>query len=314
MRPGLKKPLHLATTTFLLGTVLLLSPASAGPPPATDISQVIMYGVDDNTSELVRYNFATDEYVRIGVVTDQDGYRVEDLECLAHVPSGPHKGFYAVANFLRAAPVRLVKIDPLTARAYMYPDPVVDWALADKVEGLVAFPDPDTGEWQLWGTTERAGSSSEYLLDIDMDLGVETRKVALTKNVEGLARDSTGQLFGVSKSPVKLFKIDVAPDFSSANLYDARPITGGTKTEALEFAFGDAQPDLTISLPGVDPSWTTNGMLFGFDDDNDALWVINPNNADQVQFPSAFDLIDCEGLVFTTARTDPVFGAIAGFD
>ena len=308
------KSLPLATATFLLGTVLLPSPASAEPPPATDITHVIMYGVDDNTSELVRYNFGTDEYVRVGVVRDQNGNMVQDLECLAHVAGGPHKGFYAVANFERAAPCRLVKINPLNAQAYMYPNPVVDWALADKVEGLVSFQDPGTGQWKLWATTERAGSSSEYLLDIDMDLGVESRKVALTKNVEGLARDSTGQLFAVTKSPVKLWKIDVAPDFSSANMYDGRRLSGGLRAEALEFAFGDAQPPLTTSLPGVDSSWTTNGMLVGFDDDRDMLMIINPNNADAVQYPSAFDLIDCEGLIFTTAQTDPVLGAIAGFD
>ena len=39
----------------------------------TAIEEVVMYGIDADTYELLRYVFATDAYTRIGVVVDENG-------------------------------------------------------------------------------------------------------------------------------------------------------------------------------------------------------------------------------------------------
>ncbi len=299
--------------TVLGATLLLSTDMAAGPQLATEIDHLILYGIDTDTFELLRYNFVTDQYVRIGIVVDQNNIVVEDVESLAFIPSGPNKGLYGVTNFYRDFPCKLIKINPLNADAFIYPMPVVDVAVAQKVIGLVTFEDAG-GVWQLWGTTESTGPGGEYIIDIDMTVGTESRRVPVGEKFQGLAMDSTGQVFGVKSSGL-LFKLNVAPDFSSVTEQGTpTQISGTTKMEALEFAFGDEQPAITAALPGLNPSWWNKGMLFGFDDAADAFMIINPNNGDSYVYDCAFQTIDCEGLVFTTVKTDPVYGAVAAFD
>ena len=101
----------------------------------TAIEEVVMYGIDADTYELLRYTFANDEYVRIGVVTDQNGNVVLDMESLAFIPNGPDKGIYGTANWYESKPTRLVKINPLDATGYVYPNQI---GFA-KGEGLAAM-------------------------------------------------------------------------------------------------------------------------------------------------------------------------------
>ncbi|MHC4493983.1 MAG: hypothetical protein ACYTDU_20500, partial [Planctomycetota bacterium] len=79
---------------------------------------------------------------------------------------------------------------------------------------------------------------------------------------------------------------------------------GADKCESLGIAFGDFDP--SISVPGVPPAWTQNGLLVGFDDDLDALMIIDPNSADVIRYTCSFASIDVEGIVFMTKATDPV--------
>ncbi len=76
-----------ATTLIYAAAVMQL----LGPRPAfvrtayaeattTAIEEVVMYGIDADTYELLRYTFDTDEYVSIGVVTDENGNVVVDVE------------------------------------------------------------------------------------------------------------------------------------------------------------------------------------------------------------------------------------------
>ncbi len=83
---------------------------------------------------------------------------------------------------------------------------------------------------------------------------------------------------------------------------------GWTKTEALEFAFGDTDP--VVEVPGVpDPAWTASGTLFSFDDNSDSLLVVNPNDGQAFEYLSSFTAIDCEGIEFMSVNNDP-FGKI----
>ncbi len=51
-----------------------------------------------------------------------------------------------------------------------------------------------------------------------------------------------------------------------------------------------------IDIPGVDSSWTQDGVLFSFSDASDALLVVNPGTGQAVEYVSSFKTIDCEGL------------------
>ena len=110
------------------GAIVALTPrptalhAAGGgdPPQLTVIDEVIMYGIDADTYELLRYNFDTDEFIRIGVVTDQNGNVVTDVEGLAMIPHGPHKGLYGTANFY---------------------DPTVTMRILDQLPGVLAAAD-----------------------------------------------------------------------------------------------------------------------------------------------------------------------------
>ena len=82
---------------------------------------LVVYAIDGDAYELVRYNFDTDIYVRVGVVTDQNGNVVTDIEGLAMIPHGPFKGLYGTATFYGILPPRLVKINALDATALLYP-------------------------------------------------------------------------------------------------------------------------------------------------------------------------------------------------
>ncbi|MHC4966954.1 MAG: hypothetical protein ACYTGE_18885, partial [Planctomycetota bacterium] len=146
----------------------VLNAAGEGDPPElTDINMIIMYGIDADTYELLRYNFSTDEYVRIGVVTDQHGNVVTDVESLAMIPHGPDKGLYGTANYYEARPSKLVRINALDATAWVYP---LDIGF-DKVEGLVVVQDQVTYEWSLPAAHRKPDTG---LITIDSTTGVGT--------------------------------------------------------------------------------------------------------------------------------------------
>jgi hypothetical protein len=279
-----------------------LNAAGEGDPPQlTDIDMVVMYGIDADTHELLRYNFETDEYISIGVVTDQNEDAVTDIEGLAMVPHGPNKGLYGTANFYETRPTKLVRINALDASAWVFEDDIG----LEKVEGLVAVQDPDTYEWSLLGAHKEPNRG---LVRIDPATGVGTSVMSTSVRYHGLAQAPDGTLYGSSRNPAELWTIDL--DSGEENRVGA--IGSYTKCEALEHAFGDTEPRIKVPLEGhevVPDSWTQDGILFGFDDDADALLIINRANGATVEWVCSFRTIDCEGLVFTTQHRDP-FGPI----
>jgi hypothetical protein len=299
MRNGRAIPLGVGLATLAVGTVLL-GAGEGDPPQLTPIEEVVMYGIDADTFELLRYNFSTDEYVRIGVVKDEKDGVVRDVEGLALIPHGPHKGLYGSANFFLEEPSRLVKINGIDARASVCPAEI-GW---DKVEGLVAAQDPDTHEWSLLGV---AADPDPSLITIDPATGEGTLVTETDNRYQGLAMEGE-RLFGTSRDPAWLYEIDL--DSGEETLIG--DLGGYRKVEALEYAFGDEESRIKIPLEGhvvVPDSWTMAGVLFGFADDEDALLIMNAETAQSRRWECSFQTIDCEGLAFTTKTRDP-FGPI----
>jgi hypothetical protein len=106
-------------------------PDVAADSPVTAIDDLVAYGADQATNELVRYSFATDSMVRVGTIREAGGSVVTGIEALAHLPAGQHKAFYGATNTGDNA--RLVRIDPLTADALL-----LDTGLAE-ISGMAAI-------------------------------------------------------------------------------------------------------------------------------------------------------------------------------
>ena len=127
-----------------LETTLVDAAGRGQPPHLTPIDEVVMYGIDADTNELLRYTFDTNEYIRIGVVQDEDGREIDDVEGLAYIPQGPHKGFYG-APTKGSRQERLFRINPLDATARRCP---LDIGFGD-ILGMIAVLDAATGNWLL---------------------------------------------------------------------------------------------------------------------------------------------------------------------
>ena len=301
---------------------LLTATAHAAPKPDTTVNELFMYGIDADTFELLRYEMATDTFASVGVVVDQNNNTVKDVEAMAYVPAGPYLGFYGMTNYNDKKPTKMVKINPLDATAWEYPDPVGFW----KVSGLIAYQDPGTGEWSLIGATKHTGKADFQgkLIEIDLETGIgtEIQNLGITQMV-GLAMDARGKLYGVDRGNNLPGEI---PPGTESDLYEIDPWASPqvfkhlgplpwNMVEALEFAFGDFKAKIDCSaIPGVVPSWTMNGALLGFSDAFDMLMIVDPKNGNAVPYPGTFSTVDCEGLVFVTKRNDPLYGARKGFD
>ena len=313
----------------LLGPRALIVRTAHAQGEPTTIGEVFMYGVDADTNQLLRYTFGSDQFVSVGAVVGQFGKKLKDLEAMAHIPQGPHRGFYGMTNFKDKKPTKMVKIDPLDASAWLYPAPVGFW----KVCGLIAYQDPGTGDWSLIGSTKNTNKADGQakLISVNPANGKGDEIMPLSVFYTGLALDANGTLYGVDRGPGSL-PGQVPPGLES-DLYIIDPPPApwpglGTEThiaplpwskvEALEFAFGEFALPIDLStVAGVDPAdptWSQNGVLLGFTDAFDMLMIINPVTGVAVPYPGSFVTLDCEGLVFCTVRTDPLYGALRGFD
>ncbi len=319
-------------------------------PTPTSIEQVVMYGVDDDTNVLLRYTFGSDEYLVIGELRDQSGHLVHGIESLGFIPNGPNKGLYGVRNHHgHHQAARLVRISLLDARCTVYDD---DTGFGN-VEGMVAVRDPDTNQWTLYATqtggvgqgnkvtichtppgnpdnahtilvSENAvpahlahgdslGScagdggavSDKNLISIDPASGQGSMVLPLASKFEGLAQGPNGLLYAADDD--ELWAID---------LYMGTVTLVGTHAyhdvEALEYAFGDN--DTQIHIEGLNSDWTDDGVLFGFSDHDNAVLILNAETGQAIQFDCAMDTTDCEGMVFLTEQSDPMFAVLNIFD
>jgi hypothetical protein len=134
---------------LILGETSLNGAGAGDEQDPTTIVEIVMYGVDEDTDELLRYSFRNDEYIVIGEIRDQEnGNVLHEVESLGFIPSGPHKGLYGVDNYDGADNSKLIRFDVFDATVAVYP---VDIGFGN-IEGMVSSRDPETGEWTLYAT------------------------------------------------------------------------------------------------------------------------------------------------------------------
>ncbi|MHC4416436.1 MAG: hypothetical protein ACYS0G_14270 [Planctomycetota bacterium] len=283
LRPG-----HLAA--LAAGAMVMTAGAEVAPTP---VEELVIYGIDADTHELLRYTFDTDEFVRIGQVIDQNGFVLDHPECLTYIPSGPHRGFYAVPSGKdeTGGPEHvLAKINGMDASCRVYSSAIG----FEAVKGMVSVQNPLTNDWVIVAYAERPAPS---LIAINPKTGLGAHIMNVSEDYEGLA---------LHPNPMKLFGL-TTDDLFEINLGGGEThVADGSdwsRMEALETAFGDFGP--AIEIPGVDPTWTANGAVFGFSDSENALLVFNPAADEIAEYVCSFVTVDCEGLVFLTQLSDP---------
>ncbi len=292
--------------------------ATAAPQ---QIDVVAAYAIDSDTFELVRYSFAENSFIRIGVVRTAAGVVVKDCESLGYVPQegGAAFGFYSVPT---AAPFRgqLVRIDPMTVTATVV-GPVVVPA-GRKITGMCTIYDPVAGQWYLLAassedqTSSRTAIETRQLVRFNPLTGASTTVATQAQlgnglRFEGLGIDDRGDLYATSRT--RFFRIHQEAGYWVQDL----GVTGLDKAETFEIAFGDMKP--SVEVPGVNPSWTNRGVFFVADEQLQKFGVLNPNNGAFTEYlvdgvPSTFVTKDAEGMVLLTLTNDPLYGMFITHD
>jgi hypothetical protein len=255
---------------------------------STAIEEVVIYGIDADTNQLMRYSFETDTFVMIGVVQTADGKTIENTEALAWIPSGPAMGMYCAPRDgdLNG---KLLKVNPLDATAE------VRGSTANDITAMVSAWTGSAWVILAWDYND------EELVTIEP---LEPKTVGVFKiediEFEGFAFGPDGTFYANTDTALYTVNLATGQETKLGN-------TDTDKMESLEFAFGDYDPQ--IDIPGVPAAWTANGALLGFDDDTDAVVVIDPASGATVKFPCSFATVDCEGLVVLTKATDP-YGSV----
>ncbi len=274
---------QLATLGFAsaaaLGVLFVNQTATGGTP----FEEVVIYGIDGDTNQLMRYTFDTDTFHTIGVVT-ANGSAVENTEGLTWVGSGPAKGMYCVPRD-GALSGKMLRINPMDASAE-----VVFNSLSDDITAMVSFQVGSDWVILAWDYND------DRLLAMDPVTGAGQWLFGASLEIEGLAIGPDGTIY--ANSDTDLYTVDlVAETFTHVGS------TGTNKLESMEYCFGDQDPQIDVA--GVPASWTADGVLLGFDDKGDSIEIINPATGETRQFSCSFATVDCEGLVTLTQLTDP---------
>lgn len=267
-----------------------LSTADATEP--TKIEDLVVYGVPQESQELFRYDFGSDTFSTIGVVTDQFGRKVVDLKGLSYIPSGPAKGFYGASEedpFMDY----LIRIDGLSAAATLYSQAMG----TGTISGMVAYE--SGGKWYLL-----TADYNNELYSIDPTTGIGTFLCPLKNRYQGLAVDANGLVFATTGGGA-LWAINVPARMggdSNAEWQVGSHGNGGI--EALEFAFGVDEPRISpASLPGVGDPWVENGMLFTYGQGS-GLLIVHPATGAAISYPCSMPSLDLEGIVFLPENAD----------
>ena len=203
-----------------------------------------------------------DEEIQL-LVVDQNGFLIDHPECLTYIPQGPHKGFYSspMGKDGTGGPKDvLAKINGLDGSAFMYPTQFSNRGL----RGMTPMQD-SSGNWVIFAHANKA--AVRRLVSIDPATGLDTLIMPVTQIYEGIAEHpEDGKIYAVTGW--ELWVIDYLNFTETMVAPHAHP-----RTEALEYAYGDSVPAITV--PGVDTSWTTGGALFCFAQ-NYGLMVMNP--------------------------------------
>ncbi len=161
-----------------------LAALMAAPTVAqTTVDDLVMYGIDGDTFDLIRYNFATDDHTVLGVVQDTKGKVITDCESLAFIPAGPHKGFYTSSNnspWTR----KLIELNAFNAVGTVYPAKHGD----GKILGMVSYQEA-SGDWYLYAVTAQNMNAEHFLVRIDPATGLSTTLWETVYQYEGIAHD-----------------------------------------------------------------------------------------------------------------------------
>jgi hypothetical protein len=160
---------------------------------------------------------------------------------------------------------------------------------------MAAVQNPVTGKWTLI-VADR--DSDHVLFAVDPQTGNTLHLMDTQDDYEGLTLTPGGLLLATTVD--ELWEIDPAAG-TEKKLGDL----DYSKVEALEYAFGDGAPTIDAMAAGAPAAWTADGVLFGFDDDDNALMLMDPATGQAVDYNCAFATVDCEGLIFTTKSQDP---------
>jgi hypothetical protein len=261
--------------------------ATAWGQTGTPLEEVVIYGIDGQTDEMLRYTFDTDTYEVIGVVQTASGEIAYDTENLTWVPSGPAKGMYASPRGSGPLEGYLIRINPFDGSC----EPLLDTRPWKDINGMVTLR--KDGKWQILCSDY----NDQELIWIDPETLTITYAFSYSPELEGLAADGNGNVYG--NTDEALYAIDLVAETVTL-IGDC----GTGKMESLEMGFGDNTPEMQIS--GIPAAWTVDGVLMGFDDSGDELMIIDPATGNaQPYAPCAFAAADCEGIVVLTNLQDP---------
>ena len=165
---------------------------------------------------------------------------------------------------------------------------------------MVSVQNPTTGSW----TILTSDTHDKVLVAIDPLTGNAVHLMDTDEKYEGLCMTPDDRLLGNTEHG--LWEIDIAAR-SESELGEFDGDYG--KVESLEYAFGDNSPVIDATSEGVPAAWTDDGLLFAFDDDSNALMLMDPASGNAIDYVCSFSTVDCEGLVFTTKNRDP-YGAV----
>jgi hypothetical protein len=137
------------------GILVVVGSSLAGPPGAeegTPFDHVVLYGVSNQTDELVRYAFGDGQLSHIGEMRYADGSLAGNVESLGFIPHGPDKGLFAVDNYDGVQQSRLIKVSAFGALCEAAPS---DTGFGN-VEGMTITWDDAEGDWVVYASQSGA--------------------------------------------------------------------------------------------------------------------------------------------------------------
>lgn len=277
-----------------LWSAVIAAGFTAAAGAQTDVTELVIYGHDSGPPSIfVRYAFDDNTYQEIGILIDQNGDPVDHPESLTYFPTGSFKGFYCVSTGKDGVgPAHyLHRINAFDASVTTYPTPLPYRG----IRALVSLPDAGAPSgWSIFAYSH-GPSNIHRIIKIHPEDGSSEEVMVVSNIYEGISQGPTpGTMYAVTGW--KLYLVDYVAKTETLN-----GDHGHSRTEALEFAYGNGIPKVIVPMV---PWSTDDGILFSFAQ-NHGLLIMNPADANTIVYPSTFALVDCEGMVFFTEATDP---------
>ncbi|MBL1216283.1 MAG: hypothetical protein D8M59_02175 [Planctomycetes bacterium] len=297
----------------------------------TSISDMILYGVDSRSHELIRYDFGTDRLASVGQVQLDDGTVVHGIESLAYIPGRPY--LFAVWNYDdTSGKSKLITINLFTAQAAAYQFDTgsanIQGMVAVNLEGQDAnrghgndcdgFDEDNRGNsngvnengmghgahsgcWRLFAVQDsgRGGRNQYSLISINPDTGRASSVMSVSRAYTGLAAGDDLSLFATEGNT--LWALDVSNESeASVGSHILDDIT------ALTLAGG--ADDAYVDIPGFDDDLSIDGALFGFTGSDNTLTLFDKTTGEAVPYESSLSDSTLDGIVVLTRHDDPKDG------